>query len=82
LAQLFLVSFLSALYSWLVQGDYTIFNAIVESIFTMANLSVEIAIGLIGVLAFWCGILKLAEYSGLAHGLAKLLAPLFSCFLE
>jgi spore maturation protein SpmA len=77
----FLVSFLSALYTWLIVGDYTIFNAIVESIFTMANLSVEIAIGLIGVLAFWCGILKLAEYSGLAHGLAKLLAPLFSCLM-
>ena len=44
----------------------------------MAKLSVDIALGLVGVLAFWCGILKLAEHSGLANGLSKLLSPLFS----
>lgn len=74
----FVVSFFAALYSWLVQGDYAIFNVIVESIFKMASLSVEIALGLIGVLAFWCGILKLAEHSGLAAALARFLAPLFN----
>ena len=66
------------MYTWLIQGDYNVFNALVESIFKMANLSVEIAIGLIGVLAFWCGILKLAEHSGMAHALARMLGPLFS----
>ena len=74
----FLVSFLSALYSWLFQGDFTVFNDIVESLFKMATLSVEIAIGLIGVLAFWTGIMKLAEMSGFANGLARLLGPLFA----
>lgn len=74
----FLVSFIAALYSWLIQGDYAVFNSIAESIFTMAKLSVEIAFGLIGLLTFWCGILKLAEYSGLAASLAKILSPLFS----
>ena len=44
----------------------------------MSQLSVEIAIGLIGVLAFWCGMLKLAEKGGLANGLAWLLSPLFN----
>ncbi|MET1254187.1 nucleoside recognition domain-containing protein [Aliikangiella maris] len=44
----------------------------------MAKLSAEIAIGLIGVLAFWCGILKLAEQSGIANWLARGLAPLFT----
>ena len=74
----FVVSFLTAIYSWLIQGDYTVFNSIVDSIFKMSQLSVEIAIGLIGVLAFWCGILKLAEMAGLANGLARLLSPLFN----
>ncbi|WP_444994216.1 nucleoside recognition domain-containing protein [Aliikangiella sp. IMCC44359] len=74
----FLISFVAALFSWLVQGDSSVFNDIVESIFSMAKLSAEIAIGLIGVLAFWCGILKLAELSGVANGLAKWLAPLFN----
>ncbi len=74
----FLISFVAALYSWLLQGDHTVFNAIVESIFNMGKLSVEIALGLVGLLAFWCGILKLAELSGIATALAKFLAPLFS----
>ena len=74
----FLVSFVAAIYSWLALGDLAVFDRIVESIFKMANLSVEIAIGLIGVLAFWCGILKLAEYSGMAHALSRFLGPLFS----
>jgi len=74
----FLVSFVAALYTWLVQGDHTVFNAIIESLFNMAKLSAEIALGLIGVLAFWCGVMKLAEMSGFANGLAKLMGPLFS----
>ncbi|MGX5174233.1 nucleoside recognition domain-containing protein [Aliikangiella sp. IMCC44653] len=74
----FVVSFLTALYSWLVQGDANVFNAVIESLFDMAKLSAQIALGLIGVLAFWCGLLKLAELSGLANGLARLLGPLFS----
>ncbi|TQV71563.1 hypothetical protein FLL45_20655 [Aliikangiella marina] len=73
----FLVSFLAALYTWLVLGEFEVFNQIVESIFNMSKLSAEIALGLIGVLAFWCGLMKLAEQSGFANGLARLLGPLF-----
>ena len=74
----FVASFLAAMYTWLVNGDFSVFNTIVDSIFKMAKLSAEIALGLVGVLAFWCGVLKLAELSGLASGLARLLGPLFS----
>jgi spore maturation protein SpmA len=73
----FLIAFMAAMHSWLLLGDVGVFSLIVESIFKMAQLSVEIALGLIGVLAFWCGILKLAEHSGSAEALARLLAPLF-----
>ena len=44
----------------------------------MATLSVEIAIGLIGVLAFWLGIFQIAEQSGLVARLSRVLAP-FLC---
>ncbi len=74
----FVISFLAAIYQWLFLGDIEVFNRVIESLFKMAELSVEIALGLIGILAFWCGILKLAEKSGLAKGLAKLLSPLFT----
>ena len=73
----FVVAFFSAIYQWLILDNFDVFNLIVESIFGMAKLSAEIAIGLIGILAFWCGVMKIAEQSGLANGLAKLLSPLF-----
>ncbi len=73
----FVVSFVAAIYQWILSGDYLVFNAIAESIFKMASLSVEISIGLVGILTFWCGVLKLAEHSGLAQNLARALAPLF-----
>ncbi len=74
----FIVSFIAAIFQWAFFGESQVFNTIVESIFNMAELSTQIAIGLIGVLAFWCGLLKLAEQSGIANGLAKLLSPLFT----
>ena len=46
----FTVSFLSACYQWLINGQAEIFSALIQSTFDMAGLSVEIAIGLIGVL--------------------------------
>lgn len=41
-----------------------------------AGTSVTVAIGLIGVMALWLGIMKIAEESGLIQMLAKLIAPL------
>ncbi len=43
----------------------------------MAKLSVEIAIGLIGVLALWLGLFRVAEQAGLVATLARGLAPIF-----
>src|SRR5262245_63861890 len=40
-----------------------------------AGNSVTIAIGLIGVMALWLGIMKIAEDAGLIKLLAKLIAP-------
>ncbi len=73
----FVIAFILALYQWLVLGNVQSFPGLVKSIFDMAKLSVEISIGLIGVLAFWLGLLKIAEKSGLVNLLAKALAPLF-----
>lgn len=43
----------------------------------MAKLSVDIAIGLIGVMCFWLGIFKVAEAAGIIEKLAYVLSPLF-----
>ncbi len=51
----FAVSFVAALYQWLINGHGEVFAALVQSTFDMAGLSVEVAIGLIGVLCLWLG---------------------------
>jgi spore maturation protein SpmA len=52
------------------------FQEVMNAIYSMAKLSVEIAIGLVGVLAFWLGIFRVAEHSGLIAKLAVVLEPL------
>ncbi len=50
--------------------------ACTDAVLEAAKNSVEIAIGLIGVMAFWLGLMRLAEASGLVHLLARILKPL------
>jgi len=74
----FAVAFISAMYQWLVNGNAAIFSEIMQSTFDMAGLSVEVAIGLIGVLCLWLGFFRIAEKSGLINVLARILEPLFT----
>ena len=74
----FAVAFISALYQWLVNGHAAIFSEIMQSTFDMAALSVEVAIGLIGVLCLWLGFFRIAEKAGLINVLSRLLEPLFT----
>ncbi len=47
-----------------------------EGLLKMADTAVTIALGLIGVMALWLGIMKIAEAAGLVTFLAKLAKPL------
>lgn len=51
-------------------------DAVTNAAIDMAKLSVEIAIGLIGIMALWLGIMKIAEESGLIRVIAKGLRPI------
>ncbi len=73
----FAAAFIAALYQWLVNGQAAIFSEIMQSTFDMAALSVEVAIGLIGVLCLWLGFFRIAEKAGLITVLARGLEPLF-----
>jgi len=44
----------------------------------MAKTAVELAIGLIGVMALWLGLMKIAERAGLVQMLARLLRPVMT----
>lgn len=74
----FIVGFISALYQWLLAGDAEVFQRMIKASFDMASLSVELSIGLVGVLSFWLGIAALGEASGLMAKLANGLSPLFT----
>ena len=74
----FVVAFISALYQWLGLDDAEVFQRMVSALFDMAGLSVELAIGLIGLMALWLGIIAVGEASGLIDKLAHLLSPLFT----
>jgi len=59
-----------------VTGDFGSFEEVMNAVTSMARTSVDIAIGLIGLLAFWLGIFKIAENSGLINKFARVLSPL------
>ena len=49
---------------------------VVNSILTGAELSVKVAFSLIGIMAFWLGMMRIAEKSGLVQIIAKLIRPI------
>ena len=63
-----LISIISAIYTGKV-------DALVNSIMTGAQKSVEVALYLAGIMAFWLGIMKIAEQSGLVSKIAHWLTP-------
>ncbi len=77
-ASFFIVAAIAAMLRWLVGGDPGVFAAMVESLFAMARLSVELMVIMFGTLTLWLGLLKIAEAAGLVEALARLLAPLFA----
>lgn len=74
----FVIAFLSALYQFLVVGNAQVFEHMVQAIFSMAKVTVDIAIGLIGALAFWLGIMRIAEKAGIIDNIAWAISPLFA----
>lgn len=52
-------------------------NAITQAAIDFADTAVSIALGLIGVIALWMGLLKIAETSGLIYALVRFTQPVF-----
>lgn len=51
-------------------------DAVTEAAISMSKVAVEISIGLIGIMALWLGIMKIAEASGLIRIIARGLRPI------
>ena len=73
----FLVAAVAALAQWLVGWQPQVFAAMVQALFAMAKLSVEVMVLLFGTLTLWLGFLRIAEEAGVVQWLAKVLGPLF-----
>jgi len=53
-------------------------QAALDGAFSGASKSTELAIGLVGVMTLWLGLMRLAEVSGLVQALAKVLRPILT----
>ncbi len=82
----FVIAFLVALVKLIFFGDTAIFNNVVNGMFDSAKTGAEISIGLIGVMTFWLGIMKIGERAGMislfAKGVSPFLADYFPEYLK
>jgi len=51
-------------------------EAVTQAAIDMAKVAVELAIGLIGIMALWLGVMKIAEKAGLMSLIAKVVKPI------
>jgi len=59
----------------LIGADTGTLKEMTENGFAMAKSAVELAIGLVGIMALWLGVMRLAEKSGLVQLLARFIRP-------
>lgn len=67
----FILIFFGIVYGLFTGNGEVISNAIMGS----ADKTVQFVIQLIGIMCFWCGVMKIAEKSGLTDKLAKIMRP-------
>ena len=74
----FVVGLLYALVQVFVFHNYQIFNALSDSLFSMAKTSFELGLGLAGIMSLWLGLLKVAEEGKMVEWLSRKISPFFS----
>ncbi|GIU49707.1 nucleoside recognition domain-containing protein [Shewanella algidipiscicola] len=60
----------------LFQGEWHLLSDAVDALFASAKLAAEIALGLIGVLSLWMGLMRVGEKAGVVAALSSLFEPL------
>jgi spore maturation protein SpmA len=74
----FLLAFITALIRLIFFGDTEIFKTIIDGVFDSSGTSVQIAIGLIGVMALFLGFMNIGEKAGAVNFLSRIIGPFFS----
>ena len=74
----FIMIFLGILVSIFTGNGEAMSNTIISSI----DSTVTFIISLVGLMCFWCGVMKVAEKSGLTEKLAKLMKPILKVIFK
>lgn len=74
----FVIAFIVALVKLMVFGDTEIFSNLINGIFDSAKTGAELSLGLVGIMTFWLGIMKVGEKAGMISLFAKGVNPFFS----
>jgi spore maturation protein SpmA len=74
----FLLAFITALIRLIFFGDTEIFKTIIDGVFDSAGTSVQIAIGLIGIISLFLGFMNVGEKAGAVNFLARIVGPFFN----
>ncbi|WP_423145934.1 nucleoside recognition domain-containing protein [Rubrolithibacter danxiaensis] len=75
----FVIAFVIGLIKLIVFGDTEIFRVMVEGIFDSSKSSVmDIALPLVGTMAFWLGIMNVGEKAGAINFLSRIVGPFFN----
>lgn len=75
---LFLVAGIFGLFRFLTGADPQVFPAMAQATFDSSKTAFEIAIGLVGTLTLWLGLMKVGEAGGAIRVVSRLLSPLLS----
>lgn len=74
----FLIAFIVALVKLFFFGDTEIFSNLINGMFDSAKTGAELSLGLIGIMTFWLGIMKVGERAGMISLFARGVNPFFS----
>jgi spore maturation protein SpmA len=74
----FLISFVVAVCRLIFLHDTAVFTSVMNGMFESAKTGAEISLGLVGIMTFWLGIMKVGEKGGMIGILARLVDPFFS----
>jgi len=73
----FLIAFVVALIKLIFFGDTQLMSEVVNGMFDSAKTGFEISIGLVGIMTFWLGIMKIGEVAGMISVFSRGVSPFF-----
>ncbi|HEY0896513.1 MAG TPA: nucleoside recognition domain-containing protein [Sphingobacteriaceae bacterium] len=74
----FLIAFVVALIKLIFFGETQLMSDVVNGMFESAKTGFDISIGLVGIMTFWLGIMKIGEVAGMISVFSRGVSPFFS----